>query len=123
MKKGFQPSLEYASQLDSQDKLASFREAFIINDPDLIYLDGNSLGRLPKVAIERAKRIVEEEWGSDLIRGWNKGWWDEKPIAIQDHGIHGIHGRIAVGQIALIHFVLGASFRVFCVFRGKKTAI
>ncbi len=76
MKKDFQPSLEYASQLDSQDKLASFREAFIINDPDLIYLDGNSLGRLPKVAIERAKQIVEEEWGSDLIRGWNKGWWD-----------------------------------------------
>jgi kynureninase len=31
---------------------------------------------MPKVAVERAKQIVEEEWGHDLIRGWNKGWWD-----------------------------------------------
>ena len=69
MNKSFQPSPAYALQLDSQDKLASFRDAFIITDPDLIYLDGNSLGRLPKVAIERARQIVEEEWGRDLIRG------------------------------------------------------
>ncbi|WP_345320549.1 kynureninase [Candidatus Villigracilis proximus] len=58
------------------DKLASFREAFIITDPNLIYLDGNSLGRTPRVAAEKAKQIVDEQWGRDLIRGWNKGWWD-----------------------------------------------
>jgi kynureninase len=72
----FDPSRAYAEQLDSQDKLASYREAFAIPDPDLIYLDGNSLGRLPKIAIERTRQIVEEEWGKDLIRGWNKGWWE-----------------------------------------------
>lgn len=72
----FSPSLEFAQQLDSQDPLASYREQFIITDPNLIYLDGNSLGRMPKVAQERAKQVVENEWGSDLIRGWNKGWWD-----------------------------------------------
>ncbi len=83
MNKSFQPSPAYALQLDSQDKLASFRDAFIITDPDLIYLDGNSLGRLPKVAIERARQIVEEEWGRDLIRGWNKGWW-EAPAHVGD---------------------------------------
>ncbi len=76
MNKGFPPSPAYALQLDSQDKLASFREAFIITDPGLIYLDGNSLGRLPKAAIERARQIVDEEWGGELIRGWNKGWWE-----------------------------------------------
>ncbi len=72
----FSPSLDFAQQLDSQDYLASFREQFVISDPDLIYLDGNSLGRMPKPAAMRAKQIVDEEWGSDLIRGWNKGWWD-----------------------------------------------
>jgi kynureninase len=73
--KTFSPSLDFAKQLDSQDPLASCRDQFVINDPDLIYLDGNSLGRMPKASAERAKQIVDEEWGSDLIRGWNKGWW------------------------------------------------
>ncbi|OQY88209.1 MAG: kynureninase [Anaerolineae bacterium UTCFX1] len=72
----FSPSLDFARQLDSQDPLASYRDQFVITDPHLIYLDGNSLGRMPKVAAERAKQIVNEEWGNDLIRGWNKGWWD-----------------------------------------------
>jgi kynureninase len=77
----FSPSREFAAQLDQQDSLASYREQFVANDPDLIYLDGNSLGRLPKTVIERMKKVVEEEWGTDLIRGWNKGWW-ESPTRI-----------------------------------------
>lgn len=72
----FSLSRDFAAQLDSQDPLASFRDQFVTNDPDLIYLDGNSLGRMPKVVIERMKKAVEEEWGTDLIRGWNKGWWE-----------------------------------------------
>src|SRR5919106_4645343 len=72
----FSPPREFASQLDQQDSLASYREQFVVNDPDLIYLDGNSLGRLPKSVIERMKKAIEEEWGTDLIRGWNKGWWE-----------------------------------------------
>ncbi len=79
----FLPTREFAARLDSQDKLASTREAFVISDPSLIYLDGNSLGRLPKTAIERAKQVVEQEWGTDLIRGWNKGWW-ESPVRVGD---------------------------------------
>src|SRR3972149_6226154 len=79
----FHPSRDYALELDKQDKLASYREQFVISDPDLIYLDGNSLGRLPKAAIERAKQLVEQEWGKDLIRGWNKGWW-EAPARVGD---------------------------------------
>lgn len=72
----FSLSLDFAQQLDSQDPLALYREQFVITDLDLIYLDGNSLGRMPKSAAERAKQVVDEEWGRDLIRGWNKGWWD-----------------------------------------------
>jgi len=71
----FSSSPNFAKQLDEQDVLASYREQFVVNDPDLIYLDGNSLGRLPKSVIERMKKVVEEEWGTGLIRGWNKGWW------------------------------------------------
>jgi len=72
----FSSSKEFAQQLDAQDPLASYRGQFVINDPELIYLDGNSLGRMPKAAAARAKQIVDEEWSNDLIRGWNKGWWD-----------------------------------------------
>ena len=79
----FSPSLDFAQQLDAQDPLASYRDQFVITDPHLIYLDGNSLGRMPKSAAERAKQIVNEEWGNDLIRGWNKGWW-EAPHRVGD---------------------------------------
>jgi kynureninase len=72
----FLPSPDFAKQLDSQDSLASYRQQFVINDPDLIYLDGNSLGMMPKAAQENFHRVVNEQWGTDLIRGWNKGWWD-----------------------------------------------
>ncbi len=77
----FSASREFAEQLNQQDSLASFRQQFVVNDPDLIYLDGNSLGRMPKSVIERMRKAVEEEWGTDLIRGWNKGWW-ESPTRI-----------------------------------------
>jgi len=79
----FSPSLDFAKQLDSQDPLASFRDQFLIHDPNLIYLDGNSLGMMPRVAQERARQIVEEQWAHDLIRGWNKGWW-EAPHRVGD---------------------------------------
>ena len=76
MNNNFQTSKEYALRLDAQDKLASYRNKFVIDDPNLIYLDGNSLGRLPKSVIERSHKSIENEWGNDLIRGWNQGWWD-----------------------------------------------
>ena len=66
----------YAVQLDAQDLLAHFREQFVIDDPDLIYLDGNSLGRLLKKSSTLAQDLVERQWGKQLIRGWNEGWID-----------------------------------------------
>jgi len=74
---------ETARQLDHQDPLQDFRSRFVITDPDMIYMDGNSLGRLPKEAASRVQTVVNEEWGADLIRGWNKGWW-EAPRRIGD---------------------------------------
>ncbi|HRQ23778.1 MAG TPA: hypothetical protein PLF42_10165, partial [Anaerolineales bacterium] len=72
----FSSSRDFALQLDAQDKLASFKEAFVIPDLSLVYFDGNSLGMMPKAAQEKSRQIVDEQWGKDLIRGWNKGWWD-----------------------------------------------
>ena len=70
------PSLKDAQQLDAQDELAAFRGRFVITDPDLIYLDGNSLGRLPLAAQARLAEAVSQAWGDRLIRGWNEGWMD-----------------------------------------------
>jgi len=72
----FTPARAIALQLDQQDPLASYRKEFVIAEPDLIYLDGNSLGRLPKATVGRIQTAVTEEWGKTLIRGWNKGWWE-----------------------------------------------
>src|SRR5262245_43418598 len=65
----------YARGSDRQDDLAAFRDEFVIDDPDLIYLDGNSLGRLPRRAAVRMREAVEREWGERLIRGWGDGWF------------------------------------------------
>lgn len=67
--------LEYAIKLDQNDELAKYREEFVIDDPELIYWDGNSLGRLPKKTYDRLKHIIENEWGKDLIRSWNRSWF------------------------------------------------
>ena len=68
-------SRAHALQLDAADPLASFRERFIHADPDLIYLDGNSLGKLPKASAALADDVVRRQWGDRLIRGWNDGWF------------------------------------------------
>lgn len=65
----------YADELDAQDQLAAFRERFVVTDPDLIYLDGNSLGRLPKTTVAAAEDLMNRQWGDRLIRGWNEGWF------------------------------------------------
>lgn len=77
----FEPGIEYARRLDAEDELAPFREAFVVEEPDLIYMDGNSLGRLPLPTVERMRRAVEEEWGRGLIRGWQRGWY-EAPLRV-----------------------------------------
>jgi kynureninase len=71
----FRVGADFAEKMDEEDELAAFREEFVFSDPDLIYMDGNSLGRLPERTSERLRKVVEKEWGGDLIRGWNGGWY------------------------------------------------
>lgn len=66
----------YADQLDAADDLAGMQQAFVNLEPDMIYLDGNSLGRLPRAAVDLADDLVRRQWGERLIRGWNEGWFD-----------------------------------------------
>ena len=67
---------EEARSLDRADPLSRFREEFVFEDEDLLYFDGNSLGRLPKRTAALVGRAVETDWGTRLIRGWNDGWVD-----------------------------------------------
>jgi kynureninase len=77
----FNPSRSFAEDLDKSDPLASYRAQFVITDPKLVYLDGNSLGRLTQASLERVEQVAQQEWGHGLIRGWNDNWW-EAPVRI-----------------------------------------
>lgn len=70
------PTRGYAQQLDREDELAGYREAFYNTDPDLVYMDGNSLGRLPLRTIERMQHVIQDQWGTALIRSWGENWFD-----------------------------------------------
>lgn len=67
---------EYAQELDAQDSLAKFRDEFVIDDAGTIYLDGNSLGRLPKRTRAILHDAIENQWSKRLVRGWGEGWMD-----------------------------------------------
>ncbi len=66
---------------DLRDPLATTREHFSLPE-GLIYLDGNSLGVLPKEAPARANQVIHQEWGADLIGSWNKHHWFDLPSRI-----------------------------------------
>ena len=65
-----------ALALDATDPLADYRRRFHIGDPDLCYLDGNSLGRLPLATIEAVNTFLTQQWGDQLVDGWSH-WIDE----------------------------------------------
>jgi kynureninase len=69
--------------LDAQDPLAGFRDRFL-SDGATIYLDGNSMGRLPKEALPRLQEMAEHEWGTILVRGWTESGWMESPLRVGD---------------------------------------
>ena len=70
-----------AEALDRDDPLASFRERFAL-ESGVIYLDGNSLGRLPRATAERLATLTRDEWGAELIRGWDH--WLTLPLEVGD---------------------------------------
>jgi len=67
---------QYALELDENDPLARFKSQFVISDPEMCYLDGNSLGRLPKATITAINDFMTKEWGPEVVTGWSH-WVDE----------------------------------------------
>lgn len=74
---------EEVSSWDASDPLRSFRDEFQLPE-GVVYLDGNSLGALPKKTPERLRQIVESEWGRSLIRSWNAHDWIHYPRRVGD---------------------------------------
>ena len=70
-------------ELDRNDSLSSYKDKFSI-PKNVIYLNGNSLGAMPFSALERMKKIMEEEWGRDMIKSWNSAGWYNSPQRIGD---------------------------------------
>jgi kynureninase len=68
--------LEEARSRDRADPLARFRDEFVFDEEGPLYLDGNSLGRLPKRTAAAVEKTIRAGWGSRLVRGWNEGWVD-----------------------------------------------
>ena len=65
-----------AEELDRNDPIGALRDEFALPD-SVIYLDGNSLGALPKSTPDRIAQVIRREWGERLVRSWNEaGWWD-----------------------------------------------
>jgi kynureninase len=76
-------TLDHCQSLDQQDPLRGLRELFAL-PPGLIYLDGNSLGVMPKGTPARVADTVTREWGIDLIQSWNKNGWFTMPQKVGD---------------------------------------
>ena len=85
-------SRKTAEDLDAKDPLAKYKDQFVIKDPDVCYLDGNSLGRMPK-ATKQAVNELLDEWSTELVDGWSH-WIDEA----QPTG--DLLGRAALGAAA-----------------------
>ena len=82
-----------ALDLDAKDPLAKYRDLFVFTDPDVCYLDGNSLGRLPKSTVETINKFLIEGWGTKIVDGW--GEWIDKAETAGD-----LIGRSALGAAA-----------------------
>ena len=73
-----EPTRDACLAFDRDDLLAPLRAQFALDAADasrLVYLDGNSLGPLPRAAAARVRQVVEAEWGDGLIRSWNDAGW------------------------------------------------
>ncbi len=81
---------DQALALDAADPLRAARDEFVVQPDGLVYLDGNSLGRLPKRTIARLQHVISDEWGRGLIRSWDH--WIDLPGQIGDLIARGIVG-------------------------------
>jgi kynureninase len=78
------PTRDRALELDAADPLARWRGEFLTPDPDLVYLDGNSLGMTPRRTVDAVRHVMEAQWAGDLISSWWKHEWLDLPLTVGD---------------------------------------
>jgi kynureninase len=101
---------EHAVALDAADPLRTFRDRFVI-DPGVVYLDGNSLGCLPRATAARLERLARQ-WGERGVRGWDEGWL-ELPLSVGDRlagaALGAAPGQTVIGDSTTVCFYKLAS--------------
>ena len=121
------PTQQDCLHLDAQDALAPLRQQFSLPE-GVIYLDGNSLGVLPKTAAARAAQVVTEEWGVGLIRSWNSAGWMGLPQRIGNKIARLVgagEGELVVADSTSVNLfkVLSAALRISKTDHPKRTVI
>ncbi len=114
----------YALELDKNDPLGDYRSKFVITDPNLCYLDGNSLGRLPHATVKAVGDFLSQEWGNEVVTGWSH-WIDEAQLAGDLLGRAGLGA--GAGQV-LVCDTTSVNFYQLCLAAinarpGRKTII
>jgi kynureninase len=105
---------EGVAELDDADPLREFRDRFLI-DPHAVYLDGNSLGLAPRIALDRLQEVAVRQWGFRGVRGWDEGWL-ELPVEVGN-----LLGEAALGA-APGQVVVGDSTTV-CLYKLAAAAL
>lgn len=110
-------TLDDVRRLDREDPLAGFRDRFLpIEDPGVVaYLDGNSLGRPPSATLRRLHELVTREWGTGMIRSWERGWLD-MPERVGDR-----LGTVCLG--AAPGQVIVADSTTVCLYKALRAAV
>ena len=115
---------QYALDLDNADPLADFRSRFVITDPHMCYLDGNSLGRLPHETVKAVSDFLAQEWGREVVTGWSH-WIDEAERAgdlLGEAALGAAHGQVLVCDTTSVNFYQLCSAAIKAR-PGRKTII
>jgi len=105
------PDRAACATLDGDDPLAAVRDHFVLPD-GVVYLDGNSLGALPRQTSARVAAAVEEEWGQGLIRSWTEAGWIEAPRRVGDKLARLIGAR--PGEVVVAESTSVCLFKLVC---------
>jgi kynureninase len=111
-------------ELDRKDPLNKYISQFVKNDPTLCYLDGNSLGRLPKQTIENINDFLTNEWGKELVNGWTH-WIDEAQRVgdlVGEAALGAKSGQVLVTDTTSINFYRACKAAISAR-PGRKTII
>ena len=109
------PDRSVAEQFDAADALGGWRERFVLRDPALINLDGNSLGMTPIATVDAMRRVIEEQWAGDLITSWWENDWLDLPLTVGNElapllgaaeGTVAVHDSTTVGIFQLLNVAL-----------------